>query len=95
MNDYQKRRFSHKIGVMNYINLFLLLPAEFTNLFSMFILVRAMFNTITGKKIAIFGFAFKKDTGSYSFFLSLLCGWYMQLYFKVEIDWFFVIFDGR
>jgi len=22
-----------------------------------------MFNTITGKKIAIFGFAFKKDTG--------------------------------
>jgi len=38
MNDYQKRRFSHKI-------------------------VRAMFNTITGKKIAIFGFAFKKDTG--------------------------------
>lgn len=26
-------------------------------------IVRAMFNTITGKKIAIFGFAFKKDTG--------------------------------
>lgn len=26
-------------------------------------MVRAMFNTITGKKIAIFGFAFKKDTG--------------------------------
>jgi len=38
MNDYQKRRFAHKI-------------------------VRCMFNTITGKKIAIFGFAFKKDTG--------------------------------
>jgi len=38
MNDYQKRRFAHKI-------------------------VRSMFNTITGKKIAIFGFAFKKDTG--------------------------------
>jgi len=38
MNDYQKRRFSHKM-------------------------VRAMFNTITGKKIAILGFAFKKDTG--------------------------------
>lgn len=38
MNDYQKRRFAHKI-------------------------VHAMFNTITGKKIAIFGFAFKKDTG--------------------------------
>lgn len=38
MNDYQKRRFSHKI-------------------------VRNMFNTVTGKKIAIFGFAFKKDTG--------------------------------
>ena len=38
MNDYQKRRFAHKI-------------------------VKAMFNTITGKKIAIFGFAFKKDTG--------------------------------
>ena len=38
MNDYQKRRFSHKI-------------------------VKAMFNTVTDKKIAIFGFAFKKDTG--------------------------------
>jgi len=38
MNDYQKRRFAHKI-------------------------VKNMFNTITGKKIAIFGFAFKKDTG--------------------------------
>jgi UDPglucose 6-dehydrogenase len=38
MNDYQKRRFAHKI-------------------------VKHMFNTITGKKIAIFGFAFKKDTG--------------------------------
>lgn len=38
MNDYQKRRFAHKI-------------------------VRAMFNTVTGKKIAILGFAFKKDTG--------------------------------
>jgi len=38
MNDYQKRRFAHKM-------------------------VRAMFNTITGKKIAILGFAFKKDTG--------------------------------
>ena len=38
MNDYQKRRFAHKI-------------------------VKYMFNTITGKKIAIFGFAFKKDTG--------------------------------
>lgn len=38
MNDYQKRRFSHKI-------------------------VKSMFNTVTGKKIAIFGFAFKKDTG--------------------------------
>lgn len=38
MNDYQKRRFAHKI-------------------------VSRMFNTVTGKKIAIFGFAFKKDTG--------------------------------
>jgi UDPglucose 6-dehydrogenase len=38
MNDYQKRRFAHKM-------------------------VRSMFNTVTGKKIAIFGFAFKKDTG--------------------------------
>lgn len=38
MNDYQKRRFAHKI-------------------------VRSMFNTVTGKRIAIFGFAFKKDTG--------------------------------
>lgn len=38
MNDYQKRRFAHKI-------------------------VHSMFNTITGKKLAIFGFAFKKDTG--------------------------------
>jgi len=38
MNDYQKRRFSHKM-------------------------VDRMFNTITGKKIAILGFAFKKDTG--------------------------------
>merc|ERR1711862_676433 len=25
--------------------------------------VSKMFNTVTGKKIAIFGFAFKKDTG--------------------------------
>lgn len=38
MNDYQKRRFAHKI-------------------------VKNMFNTVTGKRIAIFGFAFKKDTG--------------------------------
>jgi UDPglucose 6-dehydrogenase len=38
INDYQKRRFAHKI-------------------------VQSMFNTVTGKKIAIFGFAFKKDTG--------------------------------
>jgi len=38
MNDYQKRRFAHKM-------------------------VKNMFNTVTGKKIAIFGFAFKKDTG--------------------------------
>jgi len=26
-------------------------------------MVSRMFNTVTGKKIAIFGFAFKKDTG--------------------------------
>jgi UDPglucose 6-dehydrogenase len=26
-------------------------------------IVKSMFNTVTGKKIAIFGFAFKKDTG--------------------------------
>lgn len=38
MNDYQKRRFSHKM-------------------------VDRMFNTVTGKRISIFGFAFKKDTG--------------------------------
>lgn len=38
MNDYQKRRFAHKM-------------------------VDRMFNTITGKRIAILGFAFKKDTG--------------------------------
>lgn len=38
MNDYQKRRFAHKM-------------------------VEKMFNTITGKRIAVFGFAFKKDTG--------------------------------
>jgi UDPglucose 6-dehydrogenase len=38
INDYQKRRFAHKM-------------------------VKSMFNTVTGKKIAIFGFAFKKDTG--------------------------------
>lgn len=38
INDYQKRRFAHKM-------------------------IQSMFNTVTGKKIAIFGFAFKKDTG--------------------------------
>lgn len=32
--------------------------ARFTQL-----MVRRMFNTITGKRIAVFGFAFKKDTG--------------------------------
>jgi UDPglucose 6-dehydrogenase len=37
MNDFQKRRFSHKI-------------------------VRTMFNTLARKTIAIWGFAFKKDT---------------------------------
>jgi UDPglucose 6-dehydrogenase len=37
MNDYQKRRFSHRI-------------------------VSTLFNTVSDKKIAIFGFAFKKDT---------------------------------
>ena len=26
-------------------------------------MVSSMFNTVSGKKIAIFGFAFKKDTG--------------------------------
>ena len=26
-------------------------------------MVKSMFNTVTGKKLAIFGFAFKKDTG--------------------------------
>lgn len=38
MNDYQKKRFAHKM-------------------------VKTMFNTVTGKKIALLGFAFKKDTG--------------------------------
>lgn len=38
INDYQKRRFAHKM-------------------------VKTMFNTVTGKKIALLGFAFKKDTG--------------------------------
>lgn len=37
MNDYQKRRYVHKI-------------------------VRTLFNTVSGKKIAVLGFAFKKDT---------------------------------
>lgn len=37
MNDYQKRRFVHRM-------------------------VRTMFNTVSDKKIAIWGFAFKKDT---------------------------------
>ena len=32
--------------------------ARFTQL-----MVKRMFNTITGKKIAVLGFAFKKDTG--------------------------------
>lgn len=32
--------------------------ARFTQL-----MVRRMFNTVTGKKIAVLGFAFKKDTG--------------------------------
>lgn len=27
------------------------------------LIVSRMFNTVTGKKIAVFGFAFKKDTG--------------------------------
>lgn len=61
MNDYQKRRFSHKIGetfTQNFVSR--LIKICFSVLHS----VRAMFNTITGKKIAIFGFAFKKDTGS-------------------------------
>jgi UDPglucose 6-dehydrogenase len=26
-------------------------------------IIETLFNTVTGKKIAIFGFAFKKDTG--------------------------------
>eukprot|EP00455_Lapot_gusevi_P013297 TRINITY_DN1644_c0_g3_i1.p1 TRINITY_DN1644_c0_g3~~TRINITY_DN1644_c0_g3_i1.p1 ORF type:complete len:482 (+),score=149.13 TRINITY_DN1644_c0_g3_i1:93-1538(+) len=38
MNDYQKRRFAHKM-------------------------VKDMFNTVNGKKIALLGFAFKADTG--------------------------------
>ena len=37
MNDFQKRRFTHKI-------------------------VHKLFNTVSGKKIAILGYAFKKDT---------------------------------
>jgi hypothetical protein len=60
MNDYQKRRFSHKIGETFVRNFVSRLIKSFSVLHS----VRAMFNTITGKKIAIFGFAFKKDTGS-------------------------------
>lgn len=38
INDYQKKRFAHKM-------------------------VQTMFNTVTHKKIALLGFAFKKDTG--------------------------------
>ncbi|KAH8919573.1 UDP-glucose/GDP-mannose dehydrogenase [Atractiella rhizophila] len=38
MNEYQKRRFCHRV-------------------------VSKLFNTITNKKIAVLGFAFKKDTG--------------------------------
>jgi UDPglucose 6-dehydrogenase len=38
MNEYQKKRFAHKM-------------------------IDKMFNTISGKKICIFGFAFKKNTG--------------------------------
>eukprot|EP00963_Diacronema_lutheri_P001101 scaffold68_cov340-Pavlova_lutheri.AAC.54 len=38
MNNYQKRRFVHRI-------------------------VSSMFNTVNGKRIAVLGFAFKKDTG--------------------------------
>uniref|UniRef100_A0A0N4ZSE6 UDP-glucose 6-dehydrogenase n=1 Tax=Parastrongyloides trichosuri TaxID=131310 RepID=A0A0N4ZSE6_PARTI len=38
MNDWQRKRFSHKI-------------------------ITELFNTVAGKKITIFGFSFKKDTG--------------------------------
>ena len=32
--------------------------------------VESLFNTVTGKRIAVFGFAFKKDTGDTRYFLS-------------------------
>ena len=43
---------------ISYLSLHLIFPPRFSRN-----MVSRMFNTVTGKKIAIFGFAFKKDTG--------------------------------
>ncbi len=40
------------------------------------LIVSRMFNTVTGKKIAVFGFAFKKDTGAWHGLVLRSSGWW-------------------
>lgn len=61
MNDYQKKRFAHRV-------------------------VECLFNTVTNKKIAVLGFAFKKDTGDTRESAAIaLCKFFMQERAKIEI----------
>lgn len=68
MNEYQKIRFSQKVG----LNCMELKLAKHTNdsfgfsflFFSSLVqIIECLFNTVSDKRITIFGFAFKKNTG--------------------------------
>lgn len=57
MNEYQKSRFSQKVH--RNITFFNITYANYWILQ----IIKSLFNTVSGKKIAILGFAFKKNTG--------------------------------
>lgn len=56
MNEYQKTRFSQKVSA------WIKLIVSFLITFVLQI-IECLFNTVSDKRIAIFGFAFKKNTG--------------------------------
>lgn len=60
MNEYQKTRFSQKVYL---VNIKWVVKIDFY--FFLFILqiIESLFNTVSDKRISIFGFAFKKNTG--------------------------------
>jgi len=45
-------------------------------------IIHSLFNTVTNKKLALFGFAFKKDTADTRFtaIIQTLCMWWLGMY---------------